>query len=50
MYLKGGGISSVEACLFGFRRLEDEVDGLGGVVELGGEELQVDFLRVVEIL
>ena len=48
--LEGAGIGSVEACLFGFGRLEDEVDGLGGVIEFGGEELHVDFLCVVEIL
>ena len=28
VYLKGTGVGGVEACFFGFRGLEDKVDGL----------------------
>ena len=48
--LEGVGVRGVEACLGGFRGLEDEVDGLGGGVEFDGEKFHVDLLRVIQIL
>ena len=50
VYLEGGGICSIKACSFRFRGLEDEVYGLRSGIKFGGEEFQVDFLCVIEIL
>lgn len=42
-----GGVGSIVAVSDGFRRLEYQLDGSLGFVELTGEEFHVDFLRVV---
>ncbi len=48
--VKGARVGGVEAVLERLGRLEDEVDGGGGVVVLRREEFHVDFLGVVEVL
>lgn len=50
LHIEAACFGGIEAILQRFRRLEDQIDWVRGLVELRGEKFHVDFLGIIKVL